>query len=84
MGGERLDGLDLWIGDSRGRRDGETLVKDVADFNDMTWFDAVGNYHSDAMHVVERFKRTVADTISCEATIEDPKVLTGRSGSQRP
>ncbi len=76
MGGEHLDGLDLWMGDSRGRWDGDTLVVDVADFNDMTWFDAAGNYHSDAMHVVERFKRTSADTIGYEATIEDPKVLT--------
>ncbi len=55
---------------------GDTPVVDVADFNDMTGFDAAGNYHSDAMHVVERFKRTGADTISYEATNEDPKVLT--------
>ena len=76
MSGEHLDGLDLWMGDSRGHWDGDTLVVDVADFNDMTWFDAAGDYHSDALHVVERLKRTGPDTIAYEATIEDPKVLT--------
>jgi hypothetical protein len=76
MGGEHLDGLDLWLGDSRGRWDGDTLVIDVADFNDMTWFDGAGSHHSEALHVVERFTRTGPETISYEATIEDPKVLT--------
>ena len=76
MGGEHLDGLDLWLGDSRGHWDGDTLVIDVADFNDMTWFDAAGSYHSDALHVVERFTRVGPTVINYEATIEDPKVLT--------
>jgi hypothetical protein len=76
MQGEHLDGLDLWLGDSRAHWEGDTLVVDVADFNDLTWFDAAGNYHSDALHVVERFTRTAADTITYEANIEDPKVLT--------
>ena len=43
---------------------------------DCSWFDAAGNYHSDALHVVERLARTAAGTITYEATIEDPKVLT--------
>ena len=76
MKGEHLDGLDLWLGDSRGHWDGDTLVVDVADFNDMTWLDGAGSPHSDALHVVERFTRTGPQTISYEATIEDPKVLT--------
>jgi hypothetical protein len=76
MGGEHLDGLDLWLGDSRGHWDGDTLVVDVADFNDMTWFDGAGSHHSEALHVVERFTRTGPETITYEATIEDPKVLT--------
>jgi hypothetical protein len=75
MGGEHLDGLDLWLGDTRAHWDGDTLVTDVADFNDMTWFDAAGNYHSDALNVTERFTRTAADTITYEATMTDPKVL---------
>ena len=76
MGGEHLDGLDLWLGDSRGKWEGDTLVVDVADFNDMTWLDGAGSLHSSAMHVVERFTRTGPETISYEATITDPTVLT--------
>jgi len=44
--------------------------------NDQTWFDRAGNFHSDALHVVERYRRTSPDVISYEATIEDPKVFT--------
>jgi hypothetical protein len=46
--------IDWWLGDSRGHWDGDTLVVDVTDFNDQTWFDKAGNFHSDALHVVER------------------------------
>lgn len=73
---EHPDGIDFWMGDSRGRWDGETLVVDVADSNGDTWLDSSGNYHSDAMHVIERYTRTGPDTMLYEATIEDPKVLT--------
>jgi hypothetical protein len=72
---EHLDGVDFWNGDSRGHWDGDTLVVDVSDFNDQTWFDRAGNYHSDALHVVERFTRVSPDVINYEATIEDPKVF---------
>jgi hypothetical protein len=74
--GEHLDGLDLWLGDSRAKWEGDTLAVDVADFNDGTWFDQAGNHHSDKLHVVERFTRTGPETIAYEATIEDPVVLT--------
>jgi hypothetical protein len=67
--------LDFWMGDSRGRWDGNTLVVDVGNFNDQTWFDRAGNFHSDEMHVVERYTRTGADHMSYEVTIEDPKVF---------
>jgi hypothetical protein len=70
------DGVDFWMGDSRGHWEGTTLVVDVADFNDRTWLDAAGDYHSDALHVVERYTRTDPNTIAYEATIEDPKVYT--------
>jgi len=68
--------LDFWMGDSRGRWQGDTLVVDVTHFNDETWFDMAGNHHSDALHVVERYTPISADAINYEATIEDPKVFT--------
>ena len=71
-----LDGLDFWNGDSIGRWEGNTLVVDVTNFNDQTWFDSAGNFHSEALHVVERYTRTDANTLMYEATIEDPKVFT--------
>ena len=68
--------VDSWMGQSVARWDGDTLVVDVTGMNDQTWFDRSGNFHSDALHVVERYTRTSADVISYEATIEDPKVFT--------
>lgn len=67
-----------WMGDSRGRWDGDTLVVDVVHFNDQTWFDRAGNFHSDALHLVERYTLTGPDHIDYEVTIEDPKVFTRR------
>jgi hypothetical protein len=68
--------IDWWMGDSRGRWEGDTLVVDVTHFDDRTWFDRAGNFHSDALHVVERFTLADADHINYEVTIEDPKVFT--------
>ena len=68
--------VDSWMGQSAGHWEGETLVVDVTGFNDQTWFDRSGNFHSDALHVVERYTRTGADVIQYEATIDDPKVFT--------
>lgn len=75
MQGEHLDGLENWLGDSRGHWDGDTLVVDATNFNDQTWYDAAGNYHSGDLHVVERFTRTAPNTIAYQATMTDPKVL---------
>jgi hypothetical protein len=63
------------MGWSNGRWEGETLVVDTTGFNDKTWFDRAGNFHSDALHVVERFTATDADHLNYEVTIEDPKVF---------
>ncbi len=68
------DPNDWWLGDSRGKWEGDTLVVDVADFNDKTWLDRAGNFHSDALHVVEKWKYLDANTIEYKATIEDPQV----------
>ena len=72
----RMKDIDFWFGDSRAHWDGDTLVVDVADNNDRTWFDSVGNFHSEQLHVVERYTRTGPDTLHYEATIEDPKTFT--------
>src|SRR5215510_4646238 len=68
-------GIDFWMGDSRGRWEGDTLVVDVKDQNDKTWFDTTGTFHSDQVHVVERYTMKDANTIQYEATIEDPAVF---------
>jgi hypothetical protein len=68
--------VDAWMGYSNGRWEGETLVIDVKGFNDQTWFDRAGNYHSEALHVVERYTATSPNTLQYEATIEDPNVFT--------
>jgi hypothetical protein len=68
--------VDSWMGQSVGRWEGETLVVDVKGFNDQTWFDRSGNFHSDALHVVERYTRTSPDVMWYEATIEDTNVFT--------
>jgi len=65
-----------WLGDSRGRWEGDTLVVDVTHFNAETWFDRAGNYHGEALHVVEKWAFVDADTISYTATVEDPEVYT--------
>ena len=68
--------IDWWMGESRGRWEGDTLVVDTSHFNDQTWFDGAGNFHSDALHVVERYTRVSPDHINYDVTIEDPKVFT--------
>jgi hypothetical protein len=66
---------DFWMGDSRGHWEGDTLVVDVGNINDKTWFDMAGDFHSDALHVVERYRMTDRDTIQYEATMQDSKVF---------
>ena len=65
-----------YMGYSVGRWEGDTLVVDVKDFTDATWFDRSGNFHSDALHVIERYTAASRDVINYEATIEDPQVFT--------
>src|ERR1700733_10147358 len=73
---EHLPDIDFWMGDSRGKWVGNILVVDVADNEGTTWLDASGNFHGEALHVVERYTKTSPDTMIYEATIEDPEVFT--------
>jgi hypothetical protein len=68
--------FDMWLGDSRGRWEGDTLVTDVVHFTDQTWFDRARNLHSEALHLVERYMLIGPDHLAYEVTIEDPKVFT--------
>ena len=66
---------DSWMGHSVARWEGDTLVVDVTSMNDQTWFDRAGNFHSDALYVVERYTPLSPDALIYEVTIEDPKVF---------
>ena len=75
MGAATKAPADSWMGWSNGHWEGDTLVVDVTSQNDQTWLDRAGNFHSDELHVVERYTPRSADTLNYEATIEDPKVF---------
>jgi hypothetical protein len=69
----------LWAGDARGHWEGATLVVDTTNFNDRGWFTTHagsgrlrGVPNSEALHVIERFTRVDADTISYDMTVDDP------------
>jgi hypothetical protein len=69
-------GLEFWMGDARGQWEGDTLVVDVANHNDRTWFDMAGNFHSEELRLTERYTMLDPDTIRYEVRVEDPKVFT--------
>jgi hypothetical protein len=71
----RENPVDSWMGWSNGHWEGDTLVVDVTGMNDQTWFDRAGDFHSDALHVVERYTLASPGILNYEATIEDPKVF---------
>jgi hypothetical protein len=64
-----------WMGTSAGHWEGDTLVVEVTKLIDRTWFDRVGDFHSDALHVTERYTPVNHDVMQYEATITDPKVF---------
>src|SRR5580765_3729115 len=68
--------IDSWMGQSVGHWEGETFVIESNGFNDSTWFDRAGNFHSEAMKVTERYTRTAPDVLSYEATIDDSNTFT--------
>src|SRR6185369_7781218 len=76
MNGKEEAPIDSWMGWSNAKWDGDTLVVDVTGLADTSWFDRAGNFHSDALHVVERYTPTDATHINYEATMDDAKVFT--------
>jgi hypothetical protein len=68
--------VDSWMGWSSGSWDGDTLVVDVTGMVEDTWFDRVGDYHSDALHLTERYAPTGPNSLLYEVTVDDPKVYT--------
>jgi len=76
LNSEHLKGpIEWWMGDSRGKWEGDTLVVDVTYFNADTWFDHAGNHHSEDLHLVERYVFIDRNHINYEVTVEDPKVF---------
>jgi hypothetical protein len=75
MGKPQESAVDSWMGWSNGHWEGDTLVVDVTGFNDQTWFDRAGDFHSEALHVIERYTPINADVMNYEVSIEDPKVF---------
>ena len=65
-----------WMGDSIGKYEGDAFVIDTIGFNDKTWIDQVGHPHSDALHLVERFRRLDHDSLELSVTFDDPKAYT--------
>jgi hypothetical protein len=66
--------VDSWMGWSSGSWDGDTLVVDVTGMVEDTWFDRAGDYHSDALHLTERYTPTGPNSLLYEVTVDDPKV----------
>ncbi len=69
------EGVESWMGHSRGHWEGDVLVVEVKDFNDRSWLDAAGNFHSAALQVTERYELVDSDTLRYEATLTDPAVF---------
>jgi hypothetical protein len=61
-----------WLGDARGRYEGDTLVVDVVGFNGKAWMDQAGHPQSEKAHLIERYTRTDSLTLKYEVTIDDP------------
>jgi hypothetical protein len=78
-----LDGRELsnefppaWLGYSTGKWDGDTLVVETKGLNGKAWLDQLGKPTSDALHVIERFRRKDAGHMDVQITIDDSKAYT--------
>src|SRR5262249_6756970 len=76
MGKFKEGAVDTWMGTSNGHWEGDTLVVDVAGLNGQSWFDRVGNFMTDKVHIVERYSFADPDHLNYEATIEDSSIYT--------
>ena len=66
-----------WLGYSIGKvRTRTRWSSDTVGFNDKTWLDAFGHPHSEAMRVVERYRRRDFGHMDVEITIDDPQICT--------
>jgi hypothetical protein len=72
--GENAEFSAKYFGDTVGHWEGDTLVLDSIGFIDTTWIGRGGYFHSDKMHIVEKFRRE-GDAIFYDLTLEDPEVL---------
>jgi hypothetical protein len=68
--------LRLWMGDSRGHWEGDTLVVETIGFNDRTWLDLGGHTHSEALRTTERFRRRDLGHMEIQETFDDPQTFT--------
>ncbi|MBF8305032.1 MAG: hypothetical protein HW398_220, partial [Acidobacteria bacterium] len=81
---EHPDALsESWMGHSIGKWEGDTLVVDTVSLREETWLDRVGTPHSDALHIVERFRRLNRNTLEVEFRFEDPKAFTKPWGGKK-
>ena len=71
--GHSKDAAPTWMGESIGKWGGATLGVDATGFSDKTWLDQVGYPYSEALHLVERIRRTASDMLQIEITFDDPK-----------
>ena len=65
-----------WLGYSIGKWDGDWFVVDTRGFNDKSWLDDSGRPHTEALHTIERFRRTDFGHMDVEVTIDDPEAYT--------
>jgi hypothetical protein len=68
--------IQSWMGESTGHWEGDTFVIEARGFNDQSWFDRSGNFHSADLRVTERYTLTAPNVIAYSATIEDEKTFT--------
>jgi hypothetical protein len=73
----------LWMGHSIGTWQGDTFIVDTVHISDRTWIDRMGHPHSDALHLIERFRRVAFNALELEMTIDDPKAYTAPWTAQK-